>query len=127
MAQTLPELFTSMRVRPVGDYPNKLLQALRASAPEGVEDPTVVVLTPGVHNSAYYEHTLLARLMGVELVEGRDLFCSGGRVWMRTTAGPTRVDVVYRRVDGARRTRTHARRPPRPRHDRQRGRQRRRR
>jgi len=99
MAQTLPELFTSMRVRPVGDYPNKLLQALRASAPEGVEDPTVVVLTPGVYNSAYYEHTLLARLMGVELVEGRDLFCSGGRVWMRTTAGPTRVDVVYRRVD----------------------------
>ncbi len=99
MAQTLPELFTAMRVRPVGDYPNRLLQALRASAPEGVEDPTVVVLTPGVYNSAYYEHTLLARLMGVELVEGRDLFCSGGRVWMRTTAGPTRVDVIYRRVD----------------------------
>ena len=88
-----------MRVRPVGDYSNRLLQALRASAPEGVDDPTVVVLTPGVFNSAYYEHTLLARLMGVELVEGRDLFCSGGRVWMRTTAGPTRVDVIYRRVD----------------------------
>ncbi|MCS5720676.1 circularly permuted type 2 ATP-grasp protein [Herbiconiux sp. CPCC 203407] len=99
MAQTLPELFVSMRVRPVGDYPNKLLQALRASAPTGVDDPTVVVLTPGVYNSAYFEHTLLARLMGVELVEGRDLFCSGGRVWMRTTAGPTRVDVIYRRVD----------------------------
>ncbi|GAA0990185.1 circularly permuted type 2 ATP-grasp protein [Subtercola frigoramans] len=99
MAQTLPELFVSMRVRPVGDYPNKLLQALRASAPEGVEDPNVVVLTPGVYNSAYFEHTLLARLMGIELVEGRDLFCSGGRVWMRTTAGPTRVDVIYRRVD----------------------------
>ena len=99
MAQTLPELFVSMRVRPVGDYPHKLLQALRASAPEGVEDPNVVVLTPGVYNSAYFEHTLLARLMGVELVEGRDLFCSGGRVWMRTTAGPTRVDVIYRRVD----------------------------
>lgn len=99
MAQTLPELFTSMRVRPVGEYPNRLLQALRASAPEGIDDPTVVVLTPGVHNSAYYEHTLLARLMGVELVEGRDLFCSGGRVWMHTTAGPTRVDVIYRRVD----------------------------
>jgi uncharacterized circularly permuted ATP-grasp superfamily protein len=99
MAQTLPELFVSMRVRPVGEYPNKLLQALRASAPDGVEDPTVVVLTPGVFNSAYFEHTLLARLMGVELVEGRDLFCSGGRVWMRTTAGPTRVDVIYRRVD----------------------------
>jgi uncharacterized circularly permuted ATP-grasp superfamily protein len=99
MAQTLPELFVSMKVRPVGDYPNKLFSALKASAPEGVEDPTVVVLTPGVFNSAYYEHTLLARLMGVELVEGRDLFCSGGRVWMRTTAGPTRVDVIYRRVD----------------------------
>jgi uncharacterized circularly permuted ATP-grasp superfamily protein len=99
MAQTLPELFVSMRVRPVGDYPHKLLGALRASAPSGVDDPTVVVLTPGVYNSAYFEHTLLARLMGVELVEGRDLFCSGGRVWMRTTAGPTRVDVIYRRVD----------------------------
>ncbi len=99
MAQTLPELFVSMRVRPVGDYPHKLLQALRASAPEGVDDPNVVVLTPGVYNSAYFEHTLLARLMGVELVEGRDLFCSGGKVWMRTTAGPTRVDVIYRRVD----------------------------
>jgi uncharacterized circularly permuted ATP-grasp superfamily protein len=99
MAQTLPELFVSMKVRPVGEYPNKLLNALRASAPEGVEDPTIVVLTPGVYNSAYFEHTLLARLMGVELVEGRDLFCSGGRVWMRTTSGPTRVDVIYRRVD----------------------------
>ena len=99
MAQTLPELFVSMRVRPVGDYPHKLLAALRASAPPGVDDPTIVVLTPGVYNSAYFEHTLLARLMGVELVEGRDLFCSGGRVWMRTTAGPTRVDVIYRRVD----------------------------
>ncbi|MGV8911408.1 MAG: circularly permuted type 2 ATP-grasp protein [Rhodoglobus sp.] len=99
MAQTLPELFVSMRVRPVGDYPHKLLQALRASAPGGIDEPTVVVLTPGVYNSAYFEHTLLARLMGVELVEGRDLFCSGGRVWMRTTAGPTRVDVIYRRVD----------------------------
>ncbi|KQO96630.1 circularly permuted type 2 ATP-grasp protein [Leifsonia sp. Leaf264] len=99
MAQTLPELFSSMHVRPVGDYPNRLLSALRASAPEGVDDPVIVVLTPGVYNSAYFEHTLLARLMGVELVEGRDLFCSGGRVWMRTTSGPTRVDVIYRRVD----------------------------
>ena len=99
MAQTLPELFVSMRVRPVGDYPTRLLDALRASAPSGVDDPTVVVLTPGVYNSAYFEHTLLARLMGVELVEGRDLYCSGGRVFMRTTAGPQRVDVIYRRVD----------------------------
>lgn len=99
MAQTLPELFTSMRVRPVGDYPQKLLNALRAAAPAGVEDPVAVVLTPGVYNSAYFEHALLARLMGVELVEGRDLFCSGGRVYMRTTSGPSRVDVIYKRVD----------------------------
>ena len=99
MAQTLPELFVSMRVRPVGDYPNKLLAALRASAPPGVEEPNVVVLTPGVYNSAYFEHTLLARLMGVELVEGRDLLCAGGKVFMRTTRGPKRVDVIYRRVD----------------------------
>jgi len=99
MAQTLPELFSSMQIRPVGDYPHKLLAALRASAPAGADEPNIVVLTPGIYNSAYFEHTLLARLMGVELVEGRDLFCSGGRVWMRTTAGPTRVDVIYRRVD----------------------------
>ncbi len=99
MAQTLPELFVSMRVQPVGDYPAQLLRALRAAAPHGVDDPTVVVLTPGVYNSAYFEHTLLARLMGVELVEGRDLFTAGGRVYMRTTGGPTRVDVIYRRVD----------------------------
>ena len=99
MAQTLPELFVSMRVRPVGDYPNKLLAALRASAPPGIDDPNIVVLTPGVYNSAYFEHTLLVRLMGVELVEGRDLLCIGGKVFMRTTRGPQRVDVIYRRVD----------------------------
>ncbi|MDR0959978.1 MAG: circularly permuted type 2 ATP-grasp protein [Propionibacteriaceae bacterium] len=99
MAQTLPELFTEMTVRGVDDYPTRLLETLRASAPDGADEPTVVVLTPGVYNSAYYEHTLLARLMGVELVEGRDLFCSGGYVWMRTTRGPQRVDVIYRRVD----------------------------
>lgn len=99
MAQTLPELFASMSVRPVADYPTHLLKALRAAAPTGISDPTVVVLTPGVFNSAYFEHTLLARMMGVELVEGRDLFCSEGHVWMHTTSGPTRVDVIYRRVD----------------------------
>lgn len=99
MGQTLPELFFKMTVRAVGDYPHRLLAALRASAPSGIDEPTVVVLTPGVFNSAYYEHTLLARLMGVELVEGRDLFCTGGRVFMHTTAGPQRVDVIYRRVD----------------------------
>ena len=99
MAQTLPELFLQMAVHPVGDYPNKLLAALRASAPPGVSDPNVVVMTPGVYNSAYFEHTLLARLMGIELVEGRDLLCIGGKVFMRTTRGPKRVDVIYRRVD----------------------------
>ncbi|TGO04363.1 circularly permuted type 2 ATP-grasp protein [Serinibacter arcticus] len=99
MAQTFPELFSSMRVRPVADYPRRLLAALTAAAPNGVDDPVVVVLTPGVYNSAYFEHSLLARLMGVELVEGRDLFVSGGRVYMRTTEGRRRVDVIYRRVD----------------------------
>ncbi|MFT4233434.1 MAG: circularly permuted type 2 ATP-grasp protein, partial [Microbacterium sp.] len=99
MTQTLPELFHSMPVEPVGDYPNKLLAALRASAPAGVEDPNVVVMTPGVYNSAYFEHTLLARLMGIELVEGRDLQVVGGKVFMHTTRGPRRVDVIYRRVD----------------------------
>lgn len=99
MARVFPELFTTHRVRPVNDYPAMLLRALRAAAPEGVDDPTVVVLTPGVYNSAYFEHSLLARMMGVELVEGRDLVCRDGTVWMRTTAGEQRVDVVYRRID----------------------------
>jgi uncharacterized circularly permuted ATP-grasp superfamily protein len=76
-----------------------LLAALRKAAPSGMDDPTVVVLTPGVYNSAYFEHTLLARTMGVELVEGRDLECRRGRVFMRTTAGLRRVDVIYRRID----------------------------
>ncbi|MGC5616513.1 circularly permuted type 2 ATP-grasp protein [Georgenia sp. Z1491] len=99
MTQTFPELFAALRVRPVVDYPRRLLAALTATAPDGVDDPTVVVLTPGVYNSAYFEHSLLARLMGVELVEGRDLFVAGGRVYMRTTSGRRRVDVIYRRVD----------------------------
>ncbi len=99
MAQAFPELFSALRIRPVADYPQRLLAALVAAAPGGLDEPTVVVLTPGVHNSAYYEHSLLARTMGVELVEGRDLYCAGGRVWMRTTNGRQRVDVIYRRVD----------------------------
>ena len=99
MARVFPELFALHRVRPVDDYPATLLRALKAAAPHGVDDPTVVVLTPGVWNSAYFEHSLLARLMGVELVEGRDLTCRDGVVWMRTTAGEQRVDVVYRRID----------------------------
>ncbi len=99
MTQAFPDLFASMRVRPVSDYPERLLRALQLAAPAGVDDPTVVVLTPGVYNSAYFEHALLARSMGVELVEGRDLVCSGNRVRMLTTEGERRVDVVYRRVD----------------------------
>lgn len=99
MAQTFPEMFASTRVQPVSDYPRRLLAALTAAAPSGVDDPVVVVLTPGVFNSAYFEHSLLARLMGVELVEGRDLVVSGGRVYMRTTEGRRRVDVIYKRVD----------------------------
>ncbi len=99
MSQMFSELFTHMGIHPVLEYPQRLRAALAKSAPEGVEDPTIVVLTPGVYNSAYYEHSLLARTMGVELVEGRDLEVVGGRVFMRTTAGRRRVDVIYRRVD----------------------------
>ena len=99
MANVFPEAFATMRIRPVHDYPRMLLSALRASAPDGAHDPTVVVLTPGVYNSAYFEHALLARMMGVELVEGRDLVCTGGQVRMRTTSGDRPVDVIYRRVD----------------------------
>ena len=99
MITALPGAFANQRIRPVAGYPSRLLAALRKCAPSGVDDPTVVVLTPGVYNSAYFEHTLLARTMGVELVEGRDLECRRGKVYMRTTAGPQRVDVIYRRVD----------------------------
>jgi uncharacterized circularly permuted ATP-grasp superfamily protein len=99
MTQTFGSLFTHYRVHPVDEYPARLLRALRLSAPEGVRDPTVVVLTPGVHNAAYFEHVLLARLMGVELVEGSDLHVVGNDVHMRTTQGERPVHVIYRRVD----------------------------
>lgn len=99
MITAMSEAFRRQRIRPVGGYPQRLLMALRKAAPPGVDDPTVVVLTPGVYNSAYFEHTLLARTMGVELVEGRDLECRQGRVFMRTTSGMQRVDVIYRRID----------------------------
>jgi uncharacterized circularly permuted ATP-grasp superfamily protein len=99
MVTAMPEAFGTQRIRPVAGYPQRLLAALRKAAPSGMDDPTVVVLTPGVYNSAYFEHTLLARTMGVELVEGRDLECRRGRVFMRTTAGLQRVDVIYRRID----------------------------
>lgn len=99
IAKGLPEVFSGASIRPVEEYPRRLLSALRKTAPEGVDDPTVVVLTPGVYNSAYFEHTLLAGMMGVELVEGRDLVCRGNRVYMRTTEGEQRVDVIYKRLD----------------------------
>jgi uncharacterized circularly permuted ATP-grasp superfamily protein len=99
MKQVFPSLFEAYNVRPVDDYAANLLDLLRYIAPAGCDDPTVAVLTPGVYNSAYYEHTFLARQMGVELVEGRDLFLDAGQVFMRTTRGPRRVDVLYRRLD----------------------------
>ncbi len=99
MARVFPDLFATHRVRAVGDYASHLLRALRAAAALNEADPTVVVLTPGVANSAYFEHSLLARLMGVELVEGRDLFCRDNIVYMRTTEGERQVDVIYRRID----------------------------
>ena len=99
MTNTFPTLFAEQRVTPVDEYPIRLLAALRAAAPSRARDPVVVVLTPGMYNAAYFEHTLLARLMGVELVEGRDLFCSGNRVYMHTTQGRRQVDVIYRRID----------------------------
>jgi uncharacterized circularly permuted ATP-grasp superfamily protein len=99
ISAALPEPFAEHRIRPVAGYPQRLLAALRAAAPAGVADPTVVVLTPGVYNGAYFEHALLARTMGVELVEGRDLECRRGRVMMRTTQGLEQVHVIYRRVD----------------------------
>ena len=99
MARVFPELFASHRVRPVDSYPARLLEALRAATPSGVPDPTVVVLTPGVYNSAYFEHAFLGRKMGIELVEGRDLFCRDNVLYMRTTSGERRVHVLYRRVD----------------------------
>jgi uncharacterized circularly permuted ATP-grasp superfamily protein len=99
MARVFPDLFVSHQVAPVDDYPRRLLHALRATAPVRATDPRIVVLTPGVHNSAYFEHALLARLMGVDLVEGRDLVCRDDVAYVRTTTGEERVDVIYRRID----------------------------
>ncbi|HXV83734.1 MAG TPA: circularly permuted type 2 ATP-grasp protein [Candidatus Binatia bacterium] len=96
---TFPRVFEDSRVRPVEEYPSRLLGTLQSLAPVGVTSPTVVVLTPGTFNSAYFEHAFLAQQMGVELVEGRDLVVADGWVWMRTTRGLERVDVIYRRVD----------------------------
>jgi len=99
MTRIFPSLFAEQHVLPVDGYGQRLLAALRAAAPDGIGDPRVVVLTPGPSNAAYFEHALLARLMGVQLVEGHDLVCRGNRVWMRTTRGEMPVHVVYRRLD----------------------------
>jgi uncharacterized circularly permuted ATP-grasp superfamily protein len=97
MRRVFPSLFENYNVRPIDHYGQTLLNTLRALSPH--PDPTIVLLTPGVFNSAYFEHTFLARQMGIELVEGRDLVVHDNIVYMRTTAGLRRVDVIYRRID----------------------------
>ena len=100
MLRLFPELFARHRIAPVENYPDELLATLKSVAPTTASgDPTVVLLTPGVYNSAYYEHSFLADKLGVELVEGRDLFVKNDMAFMRTTEGPKRVDVIYRRID----------------------------
>ncbi len=99
MKRIYPTLVGQYKVRPVEDYPQELLNVLRHVAPAGCSDPTVVLLTPGTYNSAYFEHSFLARSMGIEIVEGRDLETHRGKVFMRTTKGLKRVDVIYRRID----------------------------
>jgi uncharacterized circularly permuted ATP-grasp superfamily protein len=99
MMRLFPELFARNKIAPVDHYPDLLLDNLRSVAPMGVDDPTIVVMTPGMYNSAYFEHAFLAQQMGVELVEGKDLFVADNSVYMRTTHGPKRVDVIYRRLD----------------------------
>lgn len=99
MKRTLPVIFGASRVRPVDDYPGRLLDMLQYLAPAYLPSPTVAVLTPGIYNSAYFEHSFLAQQMGVELVEGRDLVVADGLVQMRTTKGLQRIDVLYRRLD----------------------------
>jgi uncharacterized circularly permuted ATP-grasp superfamily protein len=99
MKSTLPLVFNTMKIQPVEEYPSHLLETLLNLAPNHLPDPTVVLLTPGMYNSAYFEHSFLAQQMGVELVEGRDLVVSDGYLQMRTTKGLKRVDVIYRRID----------------------------
>ena len=99
MKRSFPEIFESVGVRPVDSYPSELLKLLKYIAPAGVAEPTVVLLTPGAFNSAYFEHTYLARQMGIEIVEGRDLVVRDSRVYMRTTKGLRQVHVIYRRID----------------------------
>ena len=98
MLRTFPDLMAGLRLRPVDDYGRRLRAAMGEIAPEGVDDPHIVLLSPGIHNSAYFEHVFLAREMGVPLVEGADMFVESERVWMRTTAGPQPVHTIYRRI-----------------------------
>ncbi len=99
MMRLFPELFAHQSIRPVDHYPDLLLETLRGVSHRGAENPTIVLLTPGHHNSAYFEHAFLAQQMGIELVEGADLFVLNNTVFMRTTQGPQKVDVIYRRID----------------------------
>ena len=100
MLQLAPELFQRLKVAPVENYPENLRRTMESVAPAGAgSSPNLVVLTPGIYNSAYFEHSFLADQMGAELCEGHDLFVEGGKVFMRTTTGPERVDVIYRRID----------------------------
>ncbi len=99
MKNTFPQVFREMSIQPVDEYPGRLLEALLHLVPEPIDQPTVVVMTPGVYNSAYFEHSFLAQQMGIELVEGRDLVVADGYLQMRTTKGLQRVDVIYRRID----------------------------
>jgi len=99
LKRTWPQIFSDYDVRPVEGYPQDLLDVLRAVAPPTSDEPNVVLLTPGVYNSAYFEHVFLAKAMGIELVHGADLFVDDATVYMRTTRGRRRVDVIYRRVD----------------------------
>lgn len=99
MMRLFPELFARNRVAPVEHYPDNLLENLRSVSPQNSTDPTVVLLTPGMYNSAYFEHAFLAQQMGIELVEGKDMFVDEEVLYMRTTQGPKRVDVIYRRLD----------------------------
>src|ERR1700688_3464099 len=100
MKRTFPQVFEGLRIRPVDVYPSKLIETLEAIAPPAASDkPTVVLLTPGMYNSAYFEHSFLAQQMGIQLVEGGDLAVQDGMVWMRPPKGLRRVDVIYRRID----------------------------
>ena len=101
MMRLFPDAFSGQSISPVGNYPERLLENLRAVAPSDDEDPVVVLLTPGRYNSAYFEHVFLAEQMGIELVEGGDLFVRDGYVWMRTTEGPVKIAVIYGRVKDA--------------------------